>query len=224
MATKKKVNIFQAKRKAAGLSASAKSKSVRSTSAKAKTATAPEDEENAEGEDVDDEASEDDEEETAEGDEDDVDAEGDDEENEASDEEDDEDAEGDDVEDEAEGDEEEKPAGKKAKASAERNRISAIMRSPAAKALPTLADALAFDTALGAKSALKLLDAANKDVGASAKAPGRRGSAVRDAMNGSAPNPKVTHGRGGKNSEEDEAIAAAVGVAAEFGLAVAPKR
>lgn len=223
MATKKQVNIFQAKRKAAGLSASSKGKSVRSTSAKAKKAETTE-EETAEDEDLDEEAEgEDDEEETAEGDEDDVDAEGEDDETEASDE-DDEDAEGEDVDDEAEGEEEEKPAGKKAKASAERNRISAIMRSPAARALPTLADALAFDTALGAKSALKLLDAANKDVGTSAKAPGRRGSAFRDAMNGSAPNPKVNHGRGGKATEEDEAIAAAVGVAAEFGLAVAPKR
>lgn len=220
---KQKLNIFQAKRKASGLSTSSKSKSVRSTSAKAKKAETNE-EETAEDEDLEEGAEgEDDEEETAEGDQDDVDAEGEDDETEAEGEE-EEDAEGDDLDEEEAEEEEPKPSGKKAKASAERSRISAIMRSPAAKALPTLADALAFDTALGAKSALKLLDAANKDVGTSAKAPGRRGSAFRDAMNGSAPNPKVSHGRGGKNSEEDEAIAAAVGVAAEFGLAVAPKR
>lgn len=218
----KKINIFQAKRKAAGLSASTKSTSVRSTSAKAKKADMTE-EETAEGEDLE-EGAEGEDEKTAEGEDEDVDAEGDDEETDAEGEDTEEDAEGEDLDEDAEGDDEEKPVGKGAKASSERNRISAILRSPAAKALPTLADALAFDSELGAKAAIRLLDAAHKDIGTGAKAPGRRGSAFRDAMSASAPNPKVTHGRGGRMSDEDEAIAAAVGVAAEFGLAVAPKR
>lgn len=126
------------------------------------------------------------------------------------------DAEGDDLEEDAEG-AEPKPDAKKA--SGERGRIAAILRSPSAKSFPSLADALAFDLGLGAKASLKILDAAAKDIGSLKPGASGRGAAFRDAMGKQAPNPKVGFGAVAKRTEEDEAIAQTAAVAAEFGLA-----
>lgn len=103
--------------------------------------------------------------------------------------------------------EEEEPKSKKAKSAkaVERARIQAITGSASAQHFPSLASHLAFETAMSAKAAGSLLNAAMKDVdtsasgkgGSKAEASSPKGAAFRRAMNGEAPNPKLGNGAAG---------------------------
>lgn len=245
-----KLNIFGAKRTAAGLSAGPKAKATKAR----KGSEAPQDEEHsdAEGDEEDETGAEGDEDETtasdeeytdAEGDDEESDAEGEDDETEASDEDEDVDAEGDEDETTASEEEEERPPavkkgakkgarkgakkGASAKAdTSERQRIANIIDSREGNALPNLAKAFAFQSGMSSASARKFMAAAMKDFdGAGAKAaPGKRGAAFRDAMAGQ--NPKATGFGGqrtGKGNESEDRVAGIVAIAAEFGLTPTPK-
>lgn len=244
-----KLNIFGAKRQAAGLSASAKAKANKSAK---KGAEAPKDEDvDAEGEDDEETGAEGDEDETtasdeeytdAEGDDEESDAEGEDDETEASEEDEDVDAEGDEDETEASEEEEERPPvtkkgakkgarkGAKKGASAradtsERQRIANIIDSREGGALPNLAKAFAFQSGMSSASAIRFMGAALKDLGGDGRAPvGKRGAAFRDAMSGQ--NPKATGfggGKGGASGGEEDRVAGYVAVAAKMGLTAPSK-